>query len=78
MKELFRNWSGMRIFRLVVGLALSIYVIISKDYAFLLFGLFFLIQAILNASCCGVQRCDTKKPEKEVGIYENQIKPLNK
>ena len=61
-KMLFTNWHIMRVIRLVFAIGSSYDVIATEQYFFLLFALFFLLQAIYNTGC-GPQGCEV--PQKE-------------
>lgn len=51
--NILKNWTVLRIVRLVAGAGLAIYAGISGNYLFFILAGLFLIQAILNRSCCG-------------------------
>ncbi|OJU49849.1 MAG: hypothetical protein BGN96_00345 [Bacteroidales bacterium 45-6] len=74
--DFLKNWDAMRIFRLIVGLFIAVYGICTKDYVLLMFSAFFLLQAILNISCCGIKGCGSPKSQDEKGVYEDQVKPF--
>ncbi len=76
MKRLLKDWDAMRVFRLIVGLFIAVYAICTKDYLLLMFSAFFLLQAIFNISCCGVQGCGSSNAKDEKGVYEDQVKPF--
>ncbi len=61
-KMLFTNWHIMRVIRLVFAIGISYHAIATEHYFFLLFALFFLLQAIYNTGC-GPQGCEV--PQKE-------------
>lgn len=73
MSNMFSNWDVTRVIRLVAGAAIGIYAIISTDYVFLLLAGMFLMQAVLNISCCGASGCSTNNNQKQV--YKDVIKP---
>lgn len=77
MNSLFKNWDAARIIRLVAGLGIGIYAIVSKDYMFLLLAGLFLFQATLNISCCGASGCSTSDATSQKQVYKDQIKPYN-
>jgi hypothetical protein len=57
MKELFfNNWHAMRWVRLTFSLFLFAQAYILKEWMFIAFGLFFLIQVIFNLGC-GTNGC---------------------
>jgi hypothetical protein len=61
MKELlFTNWHAMRIFRLAFAVFLCVQAYNTHELFFIIFGLFFLIQAIFNSGC-GKNRCAIPK-----------------
>ena len=77
MNNLLKNWDVARIIRLVAGVGIGIYAIVSKDYMFLLLAGLFLFQALLNISCCGAGGCSTSNTASQKQIYKEQIKPYN-
>lgn len=75
MNNLLKNWDAARLIRLVLGIGITIYAIISKDYIFLILSALLLLQAIFNISCCSTGACSTSSNTKQV--YKNIIKPYN-
>lgn len=60
MKQvIFSNWNFMRVFRLMIGIAILAQSVIAKDMLFGLAGLLFSGMAIFNIGCCGVGGCYT-------------------
>jgi hypothetical protein len=52
MKEiLFSNWHTMRWIRLAFSAFLFVQAFVLREWFFILFGLFFLLQAIFNLGC---------------------------
>lgn len=52
MKELlFKNWHLLRFFRLALALFLFQQAYETRQWFFIVFGLFFLAQAVLNLGC---------------------------
>ncbi len=65
MKHLiFSDWNFMRVLRLVIGIAVMIQAVLTKDVFFGLAGFLFTGMVIFNLGCCGTGRCYTtfKKP----------------
>ena len=56
---LLANWNFMRLFRLLIGVAILVQALVSKDVMFALAGLFFTVLPLLNIGCCGVNGCAT-------------------
>ncbi|MFQ9316514.1 hypothetical protein [uncultured Dysgonomonas sp.] len=73
MNHILKNWGFARIVRLILGILMAIYSMISQNYIFLVFGGWLLFQAIMNISCCGSGECYTDTKYKE-NIYGDQIK----
>ena len=73
MNRILKNWDFARIVRLILGILMAIYSMISQNYIFLVFGGLLLFQAIMNISCCGSAGCYTDNKYKE-NIYGDQIK----
>lgn len=57
---LFTNWHLMRIVRLVFAIFLFVQAYVTFEWFFIVFGLFFLIQAIFNTGC-GPNGCQIPK-----------------
>jgi len=74
MNNIFRNWNIARIIRLLAGLGLSIYAFTSKEYAFLFLAGLFLLQAVLNMSCCGTGGCSSSNENDQKQVYKQDIK----
>ena len=56
-QTLFTNWHFMRWLRLAVGIYAAVQAVQLHDTMLGFFGAFFLIQAVTNTGCCGVQSC---------------------
>lgn len=77
MNNLLKNWDVARIIRLLAGIGLGIYAVVSKDYVFLLLAGVFLLQAVLNLSCCGMRGCSAGEVTSQKRVYKNEIKTYN-
>lgn len=51
------NWNFMRVFRLIIGVAILVQSVIAKDMLFGLAGLLFSGMAVFNIGCCGIGGC---------------------
>lgn len=61
MKELLlSNWHAMRIFRLAFAIFLFVQAYNTHEWFFIIFGIFFFIQAIFNSGC-GSNGCTVPK-----------------
>jgi len=68
IKNYFKDWSAMRIIRLVIAGALFISYYYNREYFFLFFGIVLTTQAVFNISCPGGS-CETPyKGEKKTDI----------
>lgn len=74
MKRLFYGWNTARLIRLLIGVGLGIYAFIEGDYLFLLLGGVFIMQSLLNVSCCGAAGCSADKGGRREEAYKGQIK----
>lgn len=64
---LFTHWNFLRWMRLLIGVAILVQAIVSKDWLFGLAGVFFTALPLLNIGCCGVNGCSTPfNKEKEI------------
>jgi VanZ family protein len=61
---LFKNWHWMRYFRLALALMLFAQAYETQQWFYLLFGLFFLMQALLNLGC-GAAGCNVNYKNKK-------------
>ena len=57
---LFTNWHLMRIVRLAIAIFLFVQAYVTFEWFFIVFGLFFLIQAVFNTGC-GSNGCQIPK-----------------
>jgi hypothetical protein len=57
------NWNGIRLFRVIVGLAALIQGLLYRQYVLSVIGGVLLLQGVLNWSCCGVT-CSVQKSTK--------------
>lgn len=73
MNSILKQWDFLRVIRLAAGVGLGIYAIVSKEYPFLFLSAFFLVQAILNISCCGSNGCSSRQNQGQ--LYKDIIKP---
>jgi len=72
VKQLAGNWSLMRIFRLLVGIAALVQAIIYRDASIGFIGGLLVIMAVANIGCCGA-RCATapvRQPNEKEITYE--------
>lgn len=77
MNNLWKNWDAARIVRLAAGIGFGIYAIVSKEYLFLLLAGFFLMQAVLNVSCCGAGGCSRSGKTAPERVYKDEIETYN-
>lgn len=56
-ESLLRGWSLMRIMRLALGILFAIQAISFHEAIAGVIAVFFLVQAITNAGCCGAEGC---------------------
>ncbi len=67
MKDaILKNWTFSRGLRLIIGLAIIVQALVSKDTMFGVAGLLFISMAVFNIGCCGAGGCATapKKTDK--------------
>lgn len=57
MKTIIHNWNGMRIFRLLLAVAVLVQAFIQKDILMGLIAAFLGYTAIANKGCCGSNGC---------------------
>lgn len=59
MEKILRQWTWIRIVRLLIGIGAAVQGIYQKEYVLLVAGGFIAISALLNAGCCGSAGCAT-------------------
>jgi hypothetical protein len=75
------NWSFIRLIRLLLGVAIVIQGILTKDVIFVILGLLFGGMAVFNLGCCGFNSCSVNsKPSGEIEKlnYERPDEPDHK
>lgn len=77
MNNLLKSWDACRIIRLMAGVGVGIYAVVSEDYMFLMLAGLFLFQALLNISCCGAGGCSTSDTANHKQVYKGEIKTYN-
>ena len=75
MNNLLKDWNTLRIVRLLSAIALGVYAIAAHETLFLILAGFFLLQALLNISCCGAGECSADSGTTPKNVYKDQIKP---
>jgi len=73
MNRIFRDWNLSRIMRLTLGIVFIVLGFISKEHLVIFFGILFLLQGMLNISCCGAGGCSLSENKKQ--MYKDIIKP---
>lgn len=56
--RILKNWNFLRIFRLVMGLLISIQAIMASEMLFAGLGVLLTGTAIFNVGCCGTGGCE--------------------
>jgi uncharacterized membrane protein HdeD (DUF308 family) len=74
MKNLLSNWDASRILRLVLGLGIGTYAVITAEYLLLILAGWLLLQGLLNISCCGTACSSQDTKTGNQGLYKDQIK----
>ena len=59
MKQLFSNWTFMRILRLILAIVILIQALYARDTTTAAIGLMLLAMAFMNVGCCGAGGCPT-------------------
>lgn len=74
MNKLFKNWTISRYIRLIIGVAIGVYAVISGYYLLLAFAILFFFQAIANMSCCccGTGNCSSSNDSSK-SLYQDEI-----
>lgn len=57
MKAILQNWNFMRTLRLILGVAILVQGIVTKNYTTIILGLLFGGMAVINVGCCGRDGC---------------------
>lgn len=74
MNNLLKNRNTPRILRLAGGIGLGIYAVVSHEPLLWILAGFFLLQALLNVSCCGAEGCPAGSGTTGKKVYRNEIK----
>ncbi|MDR2206714.1 MAG: hypothetical protein LBE36_11245 [Flavobacteriaceae bacterium] len=53
-----KNWNFMRLLRLLLGIAIIVQGVVSREWIFTFIGVLFSLMPLLNIGCCGVSGCD--------------------
>lgn len=64
LEQLYTNWHFMRWARLAFSLFLFYQAFVLREWMFIVFGLFFLIQAVFNSGC-GANGCAIPNNKKQ-------------
>jgi hypothetical protein len=70
-QSILNNWNYIRVLRLVIGLAILVQGILTKDILFGIAGFLFAAMAVFNAGCCGAAGCNV--PEKKTSQTTKDI-----
>lgn len=75
IKNYLKQWNVMRLIRLLLGLAIIVQGIWTKENAFIMLGIFFAALPLLNIGCCSTGGCSvntqkTQKPASDVTFEE--------
>ena len=57
MRAILQGWNFIRIIRLVLGIAILVQGIMTKDFLTAVLGIFFAGMAVANVGCCGTKGC---------------------
>lgn len=79
MNRLFKNWSVMRVVRLVMAVFIIYQGVLIKEWLFVIAGLLFALMPLLNFGCCSTSGCTsdnktTMKNSKEEPTSYTEIK----
>ena len=75
MNNLLKNRNTPRILRLAGGIGLGIYAVAAHEPLLWILAGFFLLQALLNVSCCGAGGCSADGGKTGTEVCRDQIKP---
>jgi predicted Abi (CAAX) family protease len=64
LQTLLRNWTAMRLIRLVLSVIIIAQSIAANDTAMTFAGIFLLLTAVANIGCCGANGCTTSAYKK--------------
>ncbi len=73
MNKYFKQFNAIRLVRLIMGASLAIAAYFSGHYIFIGIGVWFVIQGLLNLSCCGTTQCSTNETTQNT-VYKDNIK----
>lgn len=64
LQTLLRNWTAMRLIRLVLSIIIIVQSVTANDTAMAFAGVFLLLMAVANIGCCGANGCATPSYKK--------------
>lgn len=77
IKKYFSEWDATRIFKLVLGGAMALGYVSTKESIYLFGGIMFLTQAVFNIGCPGGS-CSTSVPKSDKPIIKtDKYEPKN-
>jgi len=59
MRDYISGWNFMRFIRLVLGVAIIIQGVNSKEWSFIIMGALFTLMPLFNVGCCAGNSCST-------------------
>jgi hypothetical protein len=60
MKMILRGWNFPRVLRLILGFAVIVQGLLTKNISFVILGILFSLMAVLNVGCCAGNNCSVK------------------
>ena len=60
MKIILNGWNFLRVFRLLIGIAVIVQGVFIKDTSFIVLGILFSLMTVLNVGCCAGNHCSVK------------------
>jgi hypothetical protein len=75
-KIFYSHWDLFRWLRLIAGTVLLTAAFFTKDGLTAMLGGFFLLQAVMNLSCCGATGCSTAAPSDKALNKETEFEEV--
>ena len=79
MKAILQTWNFIRILRLVLGVAILVQGIISKDIPSIFLGIVFAALPFFNVGCCGSNSCaidSARAIKNKINIDDEEVDTL--
>ncbi len=71
MNAILSNWNFMRVFRLLLGIAIIVQAAMASEIAMLFVGIAFTAMPVFNIGCCATGACSV--PQKKQSVSPEKV-----